>query len=268
MLVRAVLVLLLVVAGAILFLFLIQRQVIFPRHLIPPGLAMPDIPELEVWWVGPQESVEAWFLPPLEGEGPFPAVIATHGNGELIDFWAEPYEPVRRWGVAVLLVEYPGYGRSGGSPSEASITATVVGAYDRLVARPEIDPDRIVAHGRSLGGGAACALAARRPVRALVLESAFASVRSIARRYGLVGPLVRDPFDNLAVVSGYDGPILIVHGTDDGIIPVDHAHRLHAAALDSEIVLKACGHNDCPPPWPEMRRFLEARGVLPPGSGE
>src|SRR5690606_14605281 len=103
--------------------------------------------------------------------------------------------PYRELGLAVLLVEYPGYGRSGGSPSEASITRAALAAYDRLVARADIDPARIVLHGRSLGGGVVAVLSDARAAAALVLESSFTGVTAFASGMLLPPLLVRDPFD-------------------------------------------------------------------------
>ncbi len=239
-----------------------QRTVLFPRPPGSPHAPDPSHFRYELWKVGPERDVDAFFLPPFGSDGPVAALVATHGNGELADWWIEPYGTVRRWGVAVLLVEYPGYGRSAGRPGQDTITEVMLSVYDRLVARPDIDPTRIVLHGRSLGGAAACVLAARRPVRAMVLQSTFTSVRRIARRYGLVGPLVRDPFDNLPVVRAFPGPILFLHGRHDEIIPADHARALHAAARDGRLDLLDCGHNDCPPSWDRIHDFLEDVDVL------
>lgn len=244
--------------------YFLQRKILFPGPLY--GIAVPEVEGIERWRVGPHD-VEAWFLPPL-GPGeepagePFPTLVFAHGNGELIDFWPEVFEEPRRWGVGVLLVEYPGYGRSGGSPSERSVTESMVAAYDRLLERPGVDPDAVVGYGRSLGGGAVCALAARRPVAALVLESTFRSVRSLAGSMLVPGFLIRDPFDNLAVISAFEGPVLLIHGKEDTIIPAAESKALHEAAPDSTLHLIACGHNDCPRPWGMMRSFLDQRGIV------
>ena len=242
--------------------FAVQRTVLYPRPQAPPHPPNPDRHGFELWKVGQDLNVEAFFLPPTASDGRAPVLVATHGNGELIDWWVEPYATVRQWGVAVVLVEYPGYGRSGGRPGQRAITDVMLSVYDRLIDRPDIDPSAIVLHGRSLGGGAACALAARRPIRAMILESTFTSVRSLAIRYGLVGPLVLDPFDNLSVVREFHRPLLILHGRYDAIIPVNHARVLHDAAPQSELELLDFGHNDCPPSWPRIRRFLSDVGVL------
>ena len=193
---------------------------------------------------------------------PGPLLLYAHGNGELIDHWAGEFETPRAWGLSVLLVEYPGYGRSSGRPSQASVEAAMSAAYDWAVAQPGIDPRRVVAFGRSLGGGAACALARERPLAALVLESTFTSVRDLARGLGFPAFLVRDPFDNLAVVRRFAGPILLLHGERDTSIAPAHAEALHRAAPGSELHLLPCGHNDCRRPWPVVEEFLRVHRVL------
>lgn len=135
-------------------------------------------------------------------------------------------------------------------------------AYDWAVRQPGVDPRRVVGFGRSLGGGAACALARERPLAALVLESTFTSVRDLARGLGFPAFLVRNPFDNLSVVSRFARPILLLHGARDTSIAPSHAEALHRAAPGSELHLLACGHNDCRRPWGVVEGFLRAHGLL------
>ena len=240
-----------------------QRRILFPLRRageVPAELAA--VGGEPVWLEARGVRSEAWYLPAHGGGGAGPLLIYTHGNGELIDDWVDGFEAPRGWGMNVLLVEYPGYGRSGGAPSERSIRAAMLAAYDWASAQPEVDPKRIVGYGRSLGGGAICALAGLRHLDALVLESTFTSVRAMAKRLGVPGFMVLDPFDNLARVREFDGPILFVHGTRDSIVPVDEARALHAAAARSELELLACGHNDCPRPWLRVREFLAAHALV------
>jgi len=244
-------------------LFLMQRSLLFPAPGVEGAPPRPFDAE-QVWLAIGVGQIEAWFLPPTpRAVGLSPLIIFAHGNGELIDFWPAAFDEPRRWGFAVLLVEYPGYGRSAGYPSEATITQGVVAAYDWSQAHPGIDPSRIVAYGRSIGGGAACQLALRRPVSALVLESAFTGVRPFARGFGAPSFLVRDPFDNLAVVREYPGPLLLLHGSHDEIISPSHSEMLAAAAQQAELHLLPCGHNDCPRAWPVVHDFLERHELLP-----
>lgn len=247
----------------LLGMYFLQPRITFPR---PPVHA--QIPQAvvraggESWWLDAAgDRVEAWLLPAATTTGPAPLLIHAHGNGELIDFWAQEFTTLRDAGIHVLLVEYPGYGRSAGDPSEASLTAAFVAAYDRAIADPRIDAGRVIGYGRSLGGGAIGQLAARRPMAALILESTFTSLRDVVRRYYIPDWLVRNRFDTRAMLAGFQGPVLIIHGTRDGILPAAHAHALKAAAPGATLHLLPCGHNDCPPQWELVLSFLAANGV-------
>ena len=235
------------------FCFLMQRNILFPRYQIQiPSEPLKYIADIEqIWLETEQGKVEVWFLPPKEynSSKPVPAFIIAHGNATLIDYWIEQVEGLRRLGVAVLLVEYPGYGRSEGKPSQKSITDTFVIAYDMLIAREDIDASKIILLGRSVGGGAVSALATKRPSAALILFSTFTSVRSLASKRYLPSFMALDPFDNLRVVSEYPNPILIIHGKKDDTIPYDNGIALYQAAKNGEMITYDCSHNDCPPSW-------------------
>lgn len=213
-----------------------------------------------IWLEVDDHRVEAWLLPATTTDRA-PVLMYTHGNGELIDFWAGEFEQIRAAGMHVLLVEYPGYGRSGGNPSERSITEALVAAYDRIARDPRVDAKRIFGHGRSLGGGAMAQLAARRPLAVLILESTFTSLADILHGYHLPDWMIRNRFDTRAVLRDYRSPVLILHGARDLNIPVAHAHGLTAAAPGAKLHLLDCGHNDCPRQWELVLGFLAANGV-------
>lgn len=254
-------------------LYVAQRSMLFPRPAAEPEVPQDDEREL-IWLSTSSGDVESWYYPPpmregdsvIDSERGAPAVILAHGNAELIDTFAREFSGFREFGMALLVVEYPGYGRSPGSPSQQSITEALTVAYDALVAREEIDSNRVVLFGRSLGGGAVCALAARRPAAALVLLSTFTSIRQMANRYLAPQFLVRDPFDNLAVVERFAGPVLVVHGTDDGLIPLAQGESLVAAAAQGRMLRYPCGHGDCPADWDrfwhDMAQFLHDHGLV------
>ncbi|MGH7586899.1 MAG: alpha/beta hydrolase [Gemmatimonadales bacterium] len=204
------------------------------------------------------------LLPDARFAGPHPLVIFAHGNGELASYWVGEFGPALSRGVALLLLEYPGYGGAPGSPSETAIRAAALAAFDWGAADSRFDQDRIVAWGRSLGGGAAARIAAERPVAALILESSFTSVRPLAARYLIPGWLVRDPFDNLAALRDYRGPLLVLHGTADRIVPIAEGRALAAAVPGAGLLELPCGHNDCSRPWPGIERFLSANRLLDP----
>ncbi|MDZ7832901.1 MAG: alpha/beta hydrolase [Desulfobacterales bacterium] len=229
-------------------IFLAQRPVMFPRQIIQTP-ARPDLSNKsgEVVWV-PTEfgQVEAWYLKPQTGVPPYPIMIVAHGNGELIDDNLADGLYMAARGIGVLLVEYPGYGRSPGRPSMGSISETFTNAYDLITRRPEVDASKVVLFGRSLGGGAVCDLSRHRPSAAMILMCTFTDTRFFVKRYLAPASLTRDPFDNLEAVSEYQSPVLIIHGRQDEVIPWEHGRRLYEASPNGQMVSYDCGHNDFP----------------------
>ena len=258
-------------AGYCLLLFLAQRHMLFPRNMMPPlsGEERQKIPSLETIWIQTSfGKIEAWYIPPARRSDnqPVPLVIFAHGNAEYIDFCVQEMSQFSHWGMGTLLVEFPGYGRSEGKPSQASITEAFINAYDFMAQRKDIDASKIILYGRSIGGGAICSLSKHRSAAALILMSTFTSVRSFSSRYLVPAFLVRDPFDNLAAVGTFQGPVLILHGKHDEIIPIAHGKSLYQASPNAQFRSYACGHNDCPPDWRkfwgEIEKFLKDAGLI------
>jgi pimeloyl-ACP methyl ester carboxylesterase len=249
------------------YYLVIQRKILYPKPAVPAWDVAVDIPGLEkVWLETSSGAVEAWYLPPSSDQDtPSPGLIFFHGNGEVIDYWPRTFNRVQQLGVAVLLVEYPGYGRSAGKPTKSTISETALAAYDALASRPNVDPNKIVVYGRSLGGGAACMLAGNRPVAALILQSTFTNTTYFGRMYLLPGFLILDQFDNLAGVEEYTGPVIVFHGLNDDLIPFEQAEQL-AAAAGGQLVPLECTHSDCPGDfimfWSRVEEFLRENGIL------
>ncbi len=247
-------------------IYQVQSEYLYqPQHAPSEPFELPS--GAERWWLDVEGGrVEAWYLPALgESMGPGPAVVFAHGNREGIDEWAERLEPYRQMGLAVLLPEYRSYGRSGGAPSEAALVADFAHFVDRLVDRPEIDPARVVCHGRSLGGGVVAALSTRRRCAVLVLESTFTNVPDLASRWMAPAGAIRDRFDTRQVLMRSYTPTLIIHGTRDTLIPIRHAEELHRLAWDSRLVAFDAGHGDLPRGdvyWSHIRALLVDGGVL------
>ena len=276
----------LVVAAIAALIFSAQRTMLFPGTMRGEGLAaLPRISGIEQLWLeidagsnGRAQRVEAWFIPAQQPSSPVPgvdatrrapAVIFSHGNGELIDDWPRALSGFSELGMGLLLVEYPGYGRSEGSASESSIRETMLVAYDAVAARPDVDPNRIVLYGRSLGGGAVCTILDARPAAALILQSSFTSVADLSWQLMRVpGFLVRDPMRSRDAVSRYRGPTLVIHGRYDEIIPYGHGVELSEAAPQARLISYECQHNDCPPDWSrfwdDIAAFSRDAGILEP----
>lgn len=170
-------------------------------------------------------------------------VLYSYGNGDdlagVLPFLVE----LRDAGFAVLAYDYPGYGASGGRPSEQGVYRAAEAAYDHLTAAEQLPPGRIIAFGRSLGGAAAVDLAARRPVAALVLESSFVTAFRVMTRAPL---LPFDKFRNIDKIERVHCPVLIIHGTADRTIADWHGRALFRAANQPKrlVPIPGGGHND------------------------
>jgi len=247
---------LVVVAGAILVLYIFQRRLLYPAPRVELPLQLPAYVQKIDFEYG-----YGLYLPAIGGPSPAPALIFAHGNGEVARQWIDDFSTLTHAGFAVMLIEYPGYAGAAGKPSYDTMRHMAVAAYDFLIQQPEVDASTIVAYGRSLGGGAACLLAESRPLAALVLESTFSTLKQLVGEMKYPSAFLKDRYDNVGIVAAMSIPVFIYHGTEDELIGVHHADALHNAARNSELLLHKCDHNNCPRPWQALLAFLRAKGV-------
>jgi hypothetical protein len=190
----------------------------------------------------------------VEAPGASLAVLHFHGNAEDIGLLDDVLAPYARLGATVLAVEYPGYGLSSGEPSESGAYAGADAALAHLAARG-YPADRVVLHGRSLGGAVAVDLAARHAVAGMILESTFTSAFSVMLPFdGLPG----DRFTSLEKIPRVRSPALVIHGTRDEVVPFGHGERLFAALAPERKKawwVEGAGHNDLL--WRTGERYWE-----------
>ncbi len=258
--------------GLPLVVWLAQDALIFYRQPLPEsrrGEIARRYPAVEEVRLAAADGtrLHGWLVKP-QAVSPAPLVIYFGGNAEEVSWMIDAVgDPVRGEtpGIAWLLVNYRGYGLSEGSPSEAALVADALVLYDFAAAHPAVDRERIVAFGRSLGSGVAVALAAQRPVRAVVLVSPFDSLASVAKHhypYLPVDWLLRHPFDSIALAPALRQPLLCFIAERDEVIPPVHSERLFAAwgGAKRKVALAGAGHNDTDGAdgfWPSLRGFLE-----------
>lgn len=218
--------------------------------------------------------LHGWFVP---GRARTP-LLWFHGNagnvGDRVDLLADLHHELR---VAILILEYRGYGASEGTPSEAGLYLDARAALAALAERLAVPPARIVLFGQSLGAAVAVELARREPPAGLVIESPFTSVADMARHHYArlpVWPLLRGRFDSLKRIADVDAPLLVVHGADDDIVPARMGERLFAAAREPKrlLLVPGAGHNDAYLVGREeylaaLREFLGGLPAARPGDG-
>ena len=132
-------------------------------------------------------------------------------------------------GLAVLLLDYRGFGGNPGSPTEAGLKADARGALNYLLRRPDVDPKRLVYFGESLGSAVAVDLAVEHRPAALILRSPFTSATEVAQVHYWFLPvrwLLRDRFSSIDRIANVRAPLLVIAGDRDGIVPIDQSRRL------------------------------------------
>jgi hypothetical protein len=221
--------------------FLAQRAAYFPARY-PEGLwELQGQIGAEDVWLNPK--IHAWWVPVREARL---ATLFFHGNAGNLTHRAYRVPEWQAAGSSVLMVDYRGYGKSRGSPSEKGLYEDGDSAYQWLLARG-YSPERIVIHGESLGTAVAVDLASRRKCGAVILEAPFTSGREMAGRLlPVLGPLIFRGFDQIGKIPRVEAPLLVIHGDRDEVLPFEMGQRLFEAAREPKQFWRVEGarHND------------------------
>ncbi len=236
-----------VYGGLCLSLFFFQsRLVYFPA---PSLLATPkriDLAYEDVWLTAADGvRIHGWFVPHPEARA---TLLFFHGYAGNIADRLDSLSIFHGLGLNSLIIDYHGYGNSGGTPGEAETYLDAEAAWSYLLEERRIPAGKTVIFGRSLGGGVATWLAARVKPAGLIIESTFTSVADLgARLYPLfpVRWLARIRYDNKTALASVACPLLVVHSRDDEIMPPAHGRALFEAAPEPKSFLELRGtHND------------------------
>jgi pimeloyl-ACP methyl ester carboxylesterase len=246
-LIRALLLVLMAYAGFAVLIWLFAERLIF----LPPSDRYARDEQILLI---PRDGGGTVAAVHLRNPGARYTILFSHGNAENIVQGMDFLERMRDAGFSVLAYDYSGYGLSTGRPSERAAYADAEAAYDYLT-RGGVAPERIILHGRSLGGAVAADLAARRPAAGLVLESTFTSAFRVVRPYPI---LPFDRFRTEAKLPRVRTPMLVIHGTDDEVIAFWHGQRLYARAAGPKqrLWVRGATHNDLA--WVAGERYWAA----------
>lgn len=236
-----------VAVGLPLVVFLLQDRLIFFPQPLEPGrreILLRRAPQVEelILKAGDGTKLHGWLAKPAAA-GRHPLVIYFGGNAEESSWILDDLDRPKDW--AWLAMSYRGYGLSEGSPGEKALVSDARQIYDLAAARADIDPNRIVVYGRSLGSGVAVQLAASRKLAGAILVTPYESLVAVAQRhypYLPVSIMLRHHFDSLAHAPELEIPLLAISGERDNIIPPVHAKRLADA-------------------WKGPKRYVELRGA-------
>jgi fermentation-respiration switch protein FrsA (DUF1100 family) len=192
------------------------------------------------------KKLHGWFFP---GQKDDPVILHFHGNAGNISHRLDLIRHFLQRRLQVFIIDYRGFGKSEGSPSEKGLYRDGVAAYEHLVHQEGVLPNNIVLHGHSIGAAVAVEVGLRKPVKAVILESAFTSTRDMAKTipvFFLVSPFLPANYNNLAKVARLQIPTLIIHGDADEIVPFAMGEKLFAWAGEPKFFLRleGAGHND------------------------
>jgi len=230
---------LLVYGGVLAVVLVVSDKVIFlPR---PPS-SYADTSDIVKLATDDGVTISALYLPNPDARF---TVLYSHGVAEDLGPLRPFLEAYRDQGFSLFAYDYHGYGTSTGRPSEANTYRDVTAAVRYLIEQADVEPADIIAHGRSVGAGAAAYLADTEPIGGLILESAFVSAFRAVTRVRLA-PF--DKFENLKRLADIRCPVLIVHGLNDDVVAPWHGERLFAAAQGpkAKLWVERATHDDIP----------------------
>jgi fermentation-respiration switch protein FrsA (DUF1100 family) len=252
-LLRGLLAVVLLLGTVIGILWAVQRQLIYfpdPTRVPPAAEVIRGSRDVTLLT---EDGLElgAWFVPPTAkggGSGTHMAVLVAPGNGGNREGRAGLAEELRDRGLAVLLMDYRGYGGNPGRPTEEGLAADAYAATEALEALG-YPPERTIYFGESLGTGVVAALQVRRPPAGMVLRSPFTELADVgAHHYPLlpVRLLLRDRFPVLGHLSSSRVPLTVIYGDRDTVVPSALSARVADAApsLVERMVVRGVDHND------------------------
>lgn len=232
--------------GLAAYLYLFQESyVFFPSravHATPAAVGL-DYDDVRVE-TDDGVIIHGWFLP---AAGARFTVLFLHGNAGNISHRLDSLRLFHRLGLNILIMDYRGYGRSQGRPSEQGTYQDAEAAWRYLVRTRGIPPEQVLVFGRSLGGGVATWLALEHPVGGLIIESTPTSVPDMGTEVYPFLPvrlLARLHYNTLRRIPDVNVPVLVIHSSDDEIVPARHGRRIFAAAREPKAFLAIRGdHN-------------------------
>jgi fermentation-respiration switch protein FrsA (DUF1100 family) len=233
----------------VLLLFVMQSRLIFHPEIGRDVTTTPRAIGLayeEVWLeAGDAVRLHGWFVGRAEPKG---VVLILHGNAGSIALRLDWLRMFHDLGYASFIVDYRGYGRSSGTPSEQGTYEDARLAWDHLTQARGFAARDIVLLGESLGGPIAAHLAARESPRALILHSTFTSVPDVAAQIYPFLPvrwISRFGYDTRAYLRQVRSPVLVAHSPGDEIIAYSHGQALYTAAPEPKAFIELSGgHNE------------------------
>jgi len=224
--------------------------------LIFPGASEQDQPQTRIQYGGDAEVVHLTTAAGIPIAAVFgstaephrPTILYFYGNAGSVAYSEGEFDHFRKLGCNVLIPDLSGFGASGGKASETNFYATADAAWDYLQTRPQIDKNKIIVVGWSMGGGVAVDLASRKPVAGLATFNAFTTLPKMARKLMPWMPtdlFLKYRFDNLAKIPQIHCPMFICNAQLDTLVPPKMSDQLAAAAGGpvTRLIIPTADHN-------------------------
>ncbi|MBI4223632.1 MAG: alpha/beta hydrolase [Deltaproteobacteria bacterium] len=241
----------LAILGFGLLLLLTMRDTMERSFLYFPERGFPATPDSiglsfdDQFFQAPSgRKLHGWFVPHPAAKA---SLLFFHGNAGNISHRLEKLKILNELEVSVFIIDYAGYGKSEGKPSEANLYEDGLAAYQHAVEVLKIDPGRLFLYGESLGSAVAIELAHRQKTAGIILEGAFTSLKDLAKNHmPFLSALARDQYKNLEKIASVSVPILFIHAKRDEICPFAMAEQLFEKAPQPKqaVWLEQGGHND------------------------
>jgi len=217
-------------------LYFAQRSILFPADTSDVALDANRVPNARVVELQTvdAETLKAWWIPPANDAAP--VYLYFHGNAETLASRDGRFTLLTQDGAGLLGVSWRGYGGSTGSPSEQGFRHDGIAAYEWLMAN-DIDPQRLIVFGESIGTNIALWLSARQPTGGLVLDSPYTAIYELGQlRYPWlpVELLARDPMNSMLWVGDVDVPAFVFHCTGDRVVPYEMGEQVFAALASDD----------------------------------
>lgn len=238
-------ILLVLTTGAVLLYLVQDRLLFYPRPLSPA--TRQKFANEQITFTREGITLQGWLVRSSRQAQTKPFIIYYGGNAEEVS--ANIAEIANYPAQAVLFMNYRGFGDSTGKPAGKELCADALYIFDRLLEQERLQAQNIVLLGRSLGSAVAVHVASRRPVKAVILVTAFDSLPQVARHYFPFLPLrllIKYPFDSAALAKNIAVPMLNIMAENDEVIPRRHAENLARNWLGpvDSVTVEQASHNN------------------------
>jgi fermentation-respiration switch protein FrsA (DUF1100 family) len=213
-----------------------QGSASVPDPAVASALGVQDV------WLRAEDGtkIHGWWV---RSEGSRLATLFLHGNAGNIGYRGNHIHEIVAAGSDLLIIDYRGFGRSQGRPSESGLAMDADAGYPYVAAQGK----PVVIHGESIGSAVAVDLATRRHAAGLILEAPFTSLKAEASHVlRAIGPLLVWGYDSKTRIARVHAPLLVIHGDHDGVVPYPLGRELYEAAPEPKSfwTVKGAGHND------------------------